>query len=621
MDEKQRTKVLGGVLAVVLGFGLVRPDKLLLEPVRKAEKDYAATSGTFDREEAKQMELMVARNRIEQGRKSSLPPRISDAQRLYQTWITNLAEQCKFATLQVTPGGTLPLKGQYSTVDVIVEAETDLPGLSRFLHLFDQADLMHRVSSLDIESTGASGNPRIEVKLTAEGLSVTGSPEKSDVFARTRLPEAITADATEVVVAEAADFPKTVPFRAQLGREMVMVTEIDPKSNNKWTVERGQDGTKAVEHPVDDVVQLFPIAPVKQQVAFSDYESLLNASPFTKPAIPKTYSPRLASVADKTVAPGEVVEMTAKAEDINPDVGSPLFGLSEPIDGMTLDAETGQFKWEIPEDVEPKKYITTFILTQKNNPELKVEKQVAITVQRPNGDPSVSVPEKAIVVLGREFTLDATAEDDGGEESLKFSLDGEVPEGLKIDESSGQLSWNPPKTFKPGEYQVTVKVTDGGTPEKSATASVALTVQDDDAVLTRFTGSVALDGQQVAWFRNMATKDRPELRIGDNVVAAEINAKLTEIDKRHVLLTDAEGVWKLNLGDNLRERVLIEPAAKPTPETSPEVEPAKLQTSAPVEKTEEPVAENADYEKDPPPAEAPVEAVKGEVPAEEPAAG
>jgi len=579
MDEKKRTKVLGGVLAVVLGFGLVRPDQRLMEPVREAERSYSNAAGTYEREEAKQMELMVARNRIEQGRKSSLPPRVSDAQRLYQTWITNLAEQCKFSIQQIAPGGTRPLKGQYSTVDVLVEAETDLDGLSRFLHLFDQADLMHRVSALEITSTGSSGNPRIEVKFTAEGLSVDGSPQKSDVFARTRLPEAISAEATEVTVAEAADFPKAAPFRVQLGREMVNVTAIDPKDNNKWTVERGLDGTQAVAHAANDVVQMFPVSPAKQDVAFADYESLLNSSPFTKPAVPKVYKPRLASVSDKTVAPGDVVEMTAKAEDINPDVGTAMFELADNVDGMTLDPETGEFKWEIPNDVEPKKYETTFILTQKNNPDLKVEKKVAITVQLPNGDPEVTVPDKAVVVLGRDFTLDVEAKDDGESAALKFSFEGDVPEGLKIDESTGQLSWSPPKTFSPGDYPVTVKVTDDGSPAKSATAGTTLTVTDDYAALTLFTGAVALDGEQVAWFRNLATKALPELKVGDRLTAAEIDAEIVEIESRHVVLKDAAGSWKLKLGDNLRDRVLIEPA----PGSDTAAPTAELKTSAPAE--------------------------------------
>ncbi|MEQ9411384.1 MAG: putative Ig domain-containing protein [Fuerstiella sp.] len=606
MDDKNRTKILAAVLAVVLGFGLFRPDQKLMEPIRRAEADLEIAVRDFEKEEVKQMELLVARNRISQGRDNSLPPRATDAQRLYQTWITNLAEQCRFAQLQVTPGNKGNMQGQYVTVDVIVEAETDLAGLSRFLYLFEQAELMHRIAQLEIESTGATGTPRLEVKLTAEGMSVAGSPPRSDVFARTSLPKPVTASDTEITVAEAADFPRQTPFLAQVGREMVRVTAAD---GNTWTVERGQEGTTPAEHPVDQVVQSFPVAITRRDVSFASYEPLLNASPFVKPTPPKVYSPRLAGIVDKTIAPGETVEVTARAEDIDPDVGSPLFALDNSIEGMTIDPETGAFKWETPGDIEPKRYETKFILTQKNS-DLRIEKTLGITVQLPNEEPTITVPDRALVVLGREFTLEASAQDDQGDDALRFSLDGTVPEGLAIDEATGRLKWTPPRTFVPGDYTVTVKVTDGGNPPKAATAPLTLTVVDDEAEMTKFTGSVALDGQQVAWFRNMASKQRPQLRVGDRVRAADIDAELIEIDKRHVLMKDAEGVWKLMLGNNLRQRVLIEPAA--APETTEDAAAADGAASGPDGK-----ANGDKYDADPP-AESPQEEPVDQ-PAEKPA--
>lgn len=95
----------------------------------------------------------------------------------------------------------------------------------------------------------------------------------------------------------------------------------------------------------------------------------------------------------------------------------------------------------------------------------------------------------------------------------------------------------------------------------SAVGTLTLKVTDDTAALTRFTGAVGLDGRPVAWFWNQAENKKPELRVGDRIVAAEIDAELTEIAKRHILMKDAEGIWKLSLGQNLRGRVLIEPAA------------------------------------------------------------
>jgi hypothetical protein len=617
MDDKQRTKVLAMVLAGVLALGVLRPlvDDVVMGPVRDAQRKLDNATAEFEREESKHMQLLVAKEHISQGRAASLPPRISDAQWLYQIWITNLAQQCKFAQLQVNPGRTDNRRNQYLTVNVDVEAETDLAGLSRFLYLFEQAGLMHRVASLDIQSTGSQGNPRMEIVLTAEGMSVIGCPDRNDVFVRSELPQPVSATDTELTVKSAEGFPKQTPFLAQLGKEMVKVTGFDSQNRGKWTVERGQEGTTAAEHAVAENVQLFPIAFGRRDVIFSDYENFLNSSPFAKPTPPREFRPRIASVTDKTIAPGESVKMTARAEDINEDIGIPVFALENAPEGMAINSETGELEWTAGDDTEPKKYEGTIILTQKNNENLRVEKTLAITVKLPNDAPEITLPEDAIAVLGREFILTVAAQDDGPKDSLKYSLEGDdIPEGLAVDENDGVLKWTAPRTFTPGEYPVNVKVTDGGEPAMSAVGTLTLKVTDDTAALTRFTGAVGLDGQPVAWFWNQAENKKPELRVGNRIVAAEIDAELTEIAKRHILMKDVEGVWKLKLGQNLRERELIEPAAKPAAapaatdivkapvdtETLVASDDDKLAESPTVVAQKPPADKAADYDKDPP---------------------
>lgn len=568
MDEQKRTKILAGILVAVLCFMAIRPDKALVEPVRDAEQNRDNAQSEFDREEIKHMQLLVARENISRGRATSLPYSISDAQRLYQSWITNLAEQCRFAQLQVSPGRTEYRRNQYLTVNVDIEAETDLDGLCRFLYLVDQADLMHRISSLDINSTGSQSNPRMEITLSAQGMSVAGSPNRSEIFPRTHTSSAVDQDSTELTVNDLDGFPKKTPFLAQIGREMVNVTGIN---GSTWTVERGQQGTDALQHAADENVQLFPVPVVRQSSDYEDYKELIAASPFTKPKPPREYRPRIASIMDRTIEPGETVTMTARAEDINRDIGAPEFALEDAAEGMAIDAESGELTWAPAEDLKPDTYTGTVVLTQKNNADLRVEKKFSISIKVPNDAPGLTVRDSAIVILGQEFKMEASAEDDGPPEQLKFSFEGDVPEGLAIDEASGLMTWSPPKTFTPGEHTVTVKVTDSGSPAKSATSEVKLKVEDDHAILTRFTGSVALDGVPSAYFRNLGTNDRPVLKIGDRVVVSEIDAKVTEISSRHVLLADARGIWKLNLGANLRERELVEPAEEPETE-KPEAE-------------------------------------------------
>ncbi len=555
MDDNTRTKVLGAALAGILGFMVLKP--AILEPVRDAERKAKSAQADLEQAEAKDFELMQAEERISRGRDTSLPPEIADAQRVYQRWITNLAEQCKFNpnSLVVTPSNTEAPRGRSVTVDVVVKGEVKLDGLSRFLYLFEQADLMHRITSLDIESTGSTKDALMEVSLTAQGMSVPDTPDHADVFPLTRLPTAIAAGDQKITVAETKGFPKKTPFLAQVGREMVSVSAID---GNTLTVERQQLGTSAIDHAADTYVQLFPIVYGRKDVSYDEYAAFVSSSPFTKPIEPRKLDPRLTAISDKTIAPGESVEMTAKTEDLDADVGEITFALVDAADGMTIDPVTGKYTWVPAEDLEPKAYSATIVVQQKNNPDLKLLKQFSVTIKLPNEDPEITVPESAVAVLGRDFRLEVSATDDGAAEALKYALDGEIPEGLKID--GPLLTWTPPKTFTPGEYTVTVKVTDGGDPEKSASGKLSLSVRDDTASLTRFTGSVTLDGEPMAFFRDLLANKNPQFKVGDHITAAEIDAEVTEVARRHVLLADAEGVWKLNLGQNLRERELIEPA-------------------------------------------------------------
>ncbi len=557
MDDNTRPKILGAALAGILGFMFLKP--ALMKPVEKADADLDSAQRALERAEEKDFELLSAQERISRGRDTSLPPQTADAQRVYQRWLTNLAEQCKFtpSTLKVTPGNTDFKRGRFLTVDVAVEGEAKLESLSKFLYLFEQADLKHRITSLDIESTGSTKDAFMEVTLTAQGMSVLGTPEHDDVFPLTRLPKSVADDATEITVADAKDFPKKTPFMAQVGREMVTVTAID---GNTLTVERSQLGTNAADHPEDTYIQLFPVAFGRKDVALSDYATLIDSSPFAKPVQAKSLKPRLTSLDNKTIAPGESVEMTAKTEDVDEGVGEVTFALEDAAEGMAIDATSGEFTWKPAEDLEVTAYSTTVVATQKNNPDLKLEKKITITIKLPNESPELTVPENAVVVLGREFSLDVSAKDDGPEDSLKFSLDGEIPDGLTIEGRS--LKWSPPKTFTPGEYKVSVKVADGGDPAKSDSEEINLSVRDDTALLTRFTGSVTLDGEPIAFFRDMAANKKPQLKVGDHIEAAEIAAEVTEVSRRHILLADAEGIWRLNLGQNLRERELIEPAEK-----------------------------------------------------------
>ena len=583
MDEKKRTKILAaGLVAVIAVYSLRSTlDGFLMKPIRDLQRNLNMASAENESLKLQEIKFKVARKKLDDWKYISLPQNQDDAQRLYREWLHELTRQCGFSGpgFEVTPGARSQQK-EFGTVGVEVKkAETDLQGLTRFLFLFDQADMLHRISAMKIDSPGAQGNPRLLVSFTAEGMSVIGGDDKTELQPRTTITSGISESAAEISVVPNESIVIEDPFRpflVRVERELLRVEAVD---GSAWKVQRGFSGTKAAAHSEKSTVELLPVAWDRQEKTLEQYADFVKGSVFVIPSPPKTWNPRLAGVSDKTIKPGEEVKFTVRAESFNPEFGEPQFSLAEPVEGMSINSATGEFAWKPAETMGAGEYATTVMLTQSGNPELKLNSKVKFTIRSDNQPPVLTLAESAIVVIGREFAETATATDDGPTASLKYSLGAGAPEGLSIDAVTGQLKWTPSRTFTPGKYDVEVKVTDSGEEPKSASRRIALDVQDDNAALTLLSAALSKDGVWYAWFRNKGTGKTEQLKVSEKLKVSEINVEIVVVTHRFVTLRDQDGVWKLQLGQTLRERKLIEPAAK-VEQAAPAAEPVEPATTA-----------------------------------------
>ncbi|MCX7397074.1 MAG: putative Ig domain-containing protein [Planctomycetales bacterium] len=583
MDEKKRTKILAaGLVAVIAVYSLRSTlDGFLMKPIRDLQRNLNMANAENESLKLQEIKFKVARKKLDDWKYISLPQNQDDAQRLYREWLHELTRQCGFSGpgFEVTPGARSQQK-EFGTVGVEVKkAETDLQGLTRFLFLFDQADMLHRISAMKIDSPGAQGNPRLLVSFTAEGMSVIGGDDKTELQPRTTITSGISESAAEISVVPNESIIIEDPFRpflVRVERELLRVEAVD---GSAWKVQRGFSGTKAAAHPEKSTVELLPVAWDRQEKTLEQYADFVKGSVFVIPSPPKTWNPRLAGVSDKTIKPGEEVKFTVRAESFNPEFGEPQFSLAEPVEGMSINSATGEFAWKPAETMGAGEYATTVMLTQSGNPELKLNSKVKFTIRSDNQPPVLTLAESAIVVIGREFAETATATDDGPTASLKYSLGAGAPEGLSIDAVTGQLKWTPSRTFTPGKYDVEVKVTDSGEEPKSASRRIALDVQDDNAALTLLSAALSKDGVWYAWFRNKGTGKTEQLKVSEKLKVSEINVEIVVVTHRFVTLRDQDGVWKLQLGQTLRERKLIEPAAK-VEQAAPAAEPVEPATTA-----------------------------------------
>jgi hypothetical protein len=192
--------------------------------------------------------------------------------------------------------------------------------------------------------------------------------------------------------------------------------------------------------------------------------------------------PVLSTIANQTVVQGSTVTVTAQATD--PDTGETLtFSLDAGAPaGATINPSSGVFSWAVPATRTPGDYPVTVRVTDSGSPPLSTTQTFTIHVfaffpPPVNQPPSLAPIANQAVVHDGIVTVatHASAPDPG--QTLTFSLDPGAPSGATINPISGVFSWTVPANQAPGDYPVTVRVTDNGNPPLIAVQSFMIHVQ------------------------------------------------------------------------------------------------------------------------------------------------
>ena len=547
--EKKLALILGGAIAV--WFVLPVFEGWFLQPVTQREGLLAVAQSQLDDREAQLEELHIARARLRDWRYESLPPNPLTAQREYQEWLMKLAAMSGFQNPVATLGRRTPRGATYVQVPVTIEADVTLEQLSRFLYHCQRVALLHRIDSVDITSPQSDGNPLLKVTLTAIGLSLPNAEERRYLFPRTALTAELTQEETTIEVQPPKRFPQVTGFQVRLGQELATVAQLDGAT---WTLQRGAEQTVAGTYPAETVVELFPVD-LEHTATFEQYASLIEHGPFTKPAPLIDYQPKFAPLSETLILRGRPWEAKLSVTGWDPAGGSPQFNFSdEPPSGLQLDDESGQLTWTPPDDVVSQEYEVRVRAESRIKPEQKVETTLTLTLRDPNLAPVFEEIEQVTAYSGRPFTLSVYANDpDGAGEEMTYELAGDVPEGVQIDETTGDLSWTPPLTLDLGEYPVEITATDAGEPAQSASTAVTINVVEDSALHTYYVGYFDEDGQPEAFLYNRATNERTIAHPGEQIVVADIEAQIARIDREHLELTIGSRTFRLPLGKSLRQ--------------------------------------------------------------------
>ena len=152
----------------------------------------------------------------------------------------------------------------------------------------------------------------------------------------------------------------------------------------------------------------------------------------------------------KTATSGQEYVYEAKAIEKTANL-TILYKLDGAPDGMTIDEKTGRVTWTPSKDGT---YKFTIIAYVADKPDVKAIQAIELKVgQSQQGDAIrfASEPNRT-ASAGKEYTYQPKVTTNDPSQKVAFRLDGS-PEGMKIDETTGLVTWTPSKD---GEYKVNI---------------------------------------------------------------------------------------------------------------------------------------------------------------------
>jgi len=241
-------------------------------------------------------------------------------------------------------------------------------------------------------------------------------------------------------------------------------------------------------------------------VTFSVSDGLLSSSEaITITVTDVNQSPVLNAIGDRSATEGSLLTFQASVTDADVPAQAMAYALEDGIAGAipagaSIDPSSGVFSWAPTEGQGPGTYIFDVVVTDNGTPALSDRETITVTVNEVNLAPGLSVP---VAVSGDEQSLVTfTAVGTDGDQpanQLTFSLQGTVPGGASIDPGTGVFTWTPTEAQGPGVYDITVRVTDNGTPSAFSEQVVRLTIGDANQSPTiTSASSVAVPENQTA---------------------------------------------------------------------------------------------------------------------------
>jgi hypothetical protein len=224
-------------------------------------------------------------------------------------------------------------------------------------------------------------------------------------------------------------------------------------------------------------------------------------------------APVLGAIGNTTVNEGTVLSFTASATDPDTPAQRLTFSLDgTPPAGTSIDSATGAFSWTPSESQGPSTNSITIRVTDSGLPAQSDSKTFSIAVNEVNAAPVLGAIGSKTVREGTLLSFQVNATDsDTPPQTLSFSLDAGAPVGATIDPNTGLFNWRPSESDGPGTPNVTIRVTDNGSPARDdfETIVIAVTETNTPPLLGPIGNKTIDEGSQLTFTATASDPDTP----------------------------------------------------------------------------------------------------------------
>jgi hypothetical protein len=179
----------------------------------------------------------------------------------------------------------------------------------------------------------------------------------------------------------------------------------------------------------------------------------------------------------------ELVAKTIQFTATDPDLPANLitFSMLNAPPGASIDPATGLFLWTPTEAQGPGVFTFQIVAADNGAPARAATNTINFTVTEANAAPQIDPIENQSANELAQLTIAVVARDtDLPAQTLTYSLTSPPP-GVAINPTTGVLTWTPTEAQGPGQFSITVRVTESGTAALFATRTFSVTVNEVNA--------------------------------------------------------------------------------------------------------------------------------------------